>query len=275
MFLFYTNLYAGLIAVVCAGFTADVFAMQLDIFLYLFIFFSTLFVYSFDRTKEFSIADQINSPVRTAFLKRFRKLIFTITWISFVIGLALFFFLNRASMYAAGFAGIFTIIYFFLPSIMKKNLFIQGAMKPFVLGITWTIITVGLPVLHSRTEADRHLLFFALSMFLLFTTAGLWFDFRDRRGDSRDQKGNSANFISEKKFLIMIALISLSNLMIASIYIKSIPLILLSGYYLFISIFYRELKVLHEGDERMYLVFIDLPLFFIPAAAQIVITLPY
>jgi len=269
MFLFHTNLYAALIALACAALSADTFSLQVGYKFYAFIFFAALFVYNFDRLKKKSVSDRMNSPERMSFVNRYKKSVLILTSFSFLGGVIFFLHLNVPAMLVAAFTGAVTISYFLLPGEKnKKKSWIRGILKPVFLSLAWSVTTVILPFVFAEQKIESRAVLFFLSFFILFLVIGLWFDFKDRKGDMLEGKNNLANLLSQKNYLILIFVLIAFNLIFTSTVVKSLPLIMLSAYYLFHSIFYRELKILDGGDEKNYLLFIDLPIFLVPAATQ-------
>jgi hypothetical protein len=268
-FFFYTNLYAALIAVACTSLTSDTFNLKVDNKLYLFIFTSVLFVYNLDRLIAFPDGDQVNSPDRFTFLKKYKIPVLILTILSFITGIYFFPSRNFNTMAVVALTGLVSVIYILLSyGKFSAILWIRAIAKPILLSIAWILVTVFLPVLNSGKNLDLNIMPYSLSFLLLYMTTALWFDFKDRRGDLNIKKSNMANLISEKNFLFTILFLVALNLIFTSIFVKSLPLILLSGYYLFHSLFYRELKILDSYNEKMYLFFIDLPLLIVPAATQ-------
>lgn len=55
--------------------------------------------------------------------------------------------------------------------------------KAFIVSITWILVTVGLPFMHSNHAFDLHLIYFVMGRFFFILSLAILFDYRDRAID--------------------------------------------------------------------------------------------
>lgn len=116
--------------------------------------------------------------------KRVHQVLIVLSLIGIVISLFSF---TPAHMYVIGMLGLLTVLYSFplMPFATKKRLKDFGIVKIVVLTLTWTIITVWLPVAESGWDTDIWLVF--LRRFLFMGALCLAFDIRDVTNDESRQ----------------------------------------------------------------------------------------
>ena len=179
-FLLYSNLFVSLCVVALAIRTALVLDLNVDFSFYLFLFFSTLFTYNFQRlirfnNKEYSSKNVIWNKSNYNFSK-------TICLISFLISSTFIFSLNLNSLYLLFPLFIVSILYP-LKLFSKLSLREVPFLKIFLISIVWTFATTLVVVSESNSPFSFELMPLLLDRFLFVMAITIPFDIRDLKLD--------------------------------------------------------------------------------------------
>lgn len=280
-FLIFFNFHISCIPIVWSYWVSDNFKIELSLTYYIFLFFSTQFVYTYDRFIFRDPADPINFPERTQFNLSLNK--FGIFWflLSFTGTLITVIWLSIENWILFISLAFLTLSYLLLKSIEFDER-IKGYLKIFILSTVWSSILIISPIAQKiklinfdtvnmnfkfafKRELDlnfRNFFYLFFYTFLLFNLLSIYFDKRDQLGDIQTNKPNIHKFISEKKFHLIIIILPLI-LLIMNLFIYEISIFYLIGIYYLIIYKIITSSTLNKKNIS-YDLLLDLPLLVFP-----------
>ena len=277
-FFVYTNLHIGILATSLAWSNSVLLASPNQSLL-LFIFFSTILIYNMDRLISFQ-SDFINSPSRSSFITRHVIFIKIIICLSVVIILLLTIYFNSFFRIIVFFLFMLTVSYLFLfngeisnrrnlsgfPG--RNSLKIQSArkesyfgsiswsdkkisfMKPVLLAFVWASATIILPIIHSGKQISLAATGLFLIRYIEYLVNGIFFDFKDLSGDSKNYKKNI--FLDFKPDLVFqwtaLLLIIETGFILGFVFFRILPFVIISDllivfFYLFLLLNIWNIKL--------------------------------
>lgn len=182
-FLLYSNLFVSLCVVALAIRTALVLDLNVDSSFFIFIFFSTLFTYNFQRLTRFKYKEYSSKNV--IWNKSNYNISKIICLISFLISFVFIFSLNQTSLYLL--IPLFIVSFLYpLKLFSKLSLREIPFLKIFLISIVWTLTTTLLVVIESNSSLSFKLMPLLLDRFLFVLAITIPFDIRDLKLDKSD-----------------------------------------------------------------------------------------
>lgn len=183
--LLYSNIFIGLCAVALA-FTNQL-TVEGDFYLdqtCWFIFFSTIFTYSFLKFR--GPGDNVQGNYHQNWAAEYPQLSRNLLLISGIATTAFFFRLSREQQLIVGVLAFITCFYGFVPIPFlqsKKKLRNFGLLKTIFVGLVWSVTTVAVPLAGLGVGGET-LAFLLLRRFLFVMALTLIFEIKDMAGDS-------------------------------------------------------------------------------------------
>ncbi len=209
-FLIYSNIWISLGAVCFTAFYFESFQLPFDWNFFLFIFFATLFTYNFQRIVKLRFKNHSLSGPRLTWLQTNRRLIISITILSFIA--SLFFGVRYVweTWVIISAISVFSFFYIWKIPFSDYNLRSIPMLKIYLVSLTWILTTVLLPdILFREGQMDSRFLIFTAATFLFILSITIPFDIRDIYKDEAAKKTipqligvNSSKLLSMFLFLV-------------------------------------------------------------------------
>lgn len=148
-----------------------------------FIFFSTIFTYSYFKFR--SANGNFTGTSHRAWAMQYPQLSRNILLISLLATTCFFFLLKRDMQLLVILLALVTVFYGFLPipfTSPKKKLREYGLAKTLFVALVWTVTTVAIPLVDSGVT-ESMFIFLLLRRFLFITALILIFEIKDMKGD--------------------------------------------------------------------------------------------
>lgn len=223
---------------------------------YLFIFTSTLLIYTLHRHLAAQKFEQISSLKRYTFVNKHTRL----TWILLVTCLVIsgytFFLLQPTNQFAMIICGILSVGYV-LPLIANSRLRDIGVLKIFLISIVWGVLP-GLGFLERDGLTTQSLMIMLEHVAFIFALT-IPFDIRDRDLDRGAQVSNLANQLGLTTSMAWMVFILLLSVILASInfMIGTYNLEIVGTQVLFYALVLYACYKAQDRDELYYLLYLD------------------
>jgi len=139
------------------------------------VFFGTVFSYNFIKYAQV-IAKKKE-------LTRFLKSILALSFVSFVIAVISFFFLNLKAQLLTVFFGFLCVLYVIPLAKSKTNLRNYAGIKIYIVSLCWAGVTTLLPIVNADQTIENDILFKFLQRFILTLILILIFEINDLKYD--------------------------------------------------------------------------------------------
>jgi hypothetical protein len=197
-YVLFGNIYIAICAVMLCMHTNISFNLELDPFLLVFIFFSTISSYDLHSIYH---AQPISESKRIDWIRSNKKALIYSFVISIIAALFTLLWIIEIWYWAIPIA-ILTFLYS-LPRIFPKSgkplKFIQ-LYKAFYLAFVWTLVTVFLPYYQGKAGINMQLLIFFITRYLFILQVCLLFDYRDKYLLLPKNRLSILKFINDKNF---------------------------------------------------------------------------
>jgi len=235
-FFLYTNVFVSICVVALSQSTAIICGIENSGML-LFVFFSTLFSYNFQRLIRFN--NHTNSSRQLIWIqnnKNFvRSLTFFALFFSIIYGLKLSF--NSLIFLLLPFC--FSIFYPFKIKLFNTIFTIREIpyLKLFLISITWSMVTVGLVVIEGQLAITNDIILLFLSRLFFVLAITIPFDIRDLSFDSLSMKtipqifGVKKSIYLSLSFLVIFEILSILSFVISDFHFSLLVALLLSSLY--------------------------------------------
>ncbi len=183
-FILYSNIFIGVCALALA-FTNQV-AMEGDIHFnhtYWFVFFSTMFTYSFLKFRR--VGEGPSDTSHRTWAQENLQLSKNILVITLVATVSFFFMLSHQQQIIVGVLAVVTLFYGFvdIPFLKpSRKLRDFGLLKTFFVALVWSVTTVIVPLSNTFVESDM-LVFLFLRRFLFVMALTIVFEIKDLKSD--------------------------------------------------------------------------------------------
>ena len=156
------------------GLSTEIILASYNFQISIFLFFSTLFIYNFQRVVRLKIGDQ---HMRKEWFYKNKVVVYVLMLLSLVISGYYFSLFNFSTQFAIFFI---TILSLFYPFFLRKVPFI----KIFLISIVWTIGTTVLLVLENKLIFSEEVILNIIARFLFVFAITIPFDIRDIKYDT-------------------------------------------------------------------------------------------
>jgi len=230
--------------------------LQTDLTSCVFIFTSTLLIYTLHRHLAARKFDSITSIERYTFVNNHSRLSYVALALCATLSTYTFFLLPGSSQYAMAMCGLISLGYV-LPLIAKSRLRDIGVFKIFAISIVWGVLpslgyieSEGLSVRSAIILMEHFVFVFALT---------IPFDIRDSDLDEGAQVSNLANQIglASSKSLIGILLVLSLSLAFTNFMLDSYSLELMLMHIIFYSVVFYLCNKSVDKNELYYAFFLD------------------
>lgn len=183
-FILYSNIFIGLCALALA--LTNQVTVEGEIHFnntYLFVFFSTLFTYSFLKFRR--TGEVTHNTSHRKWAQDNLQLSKNILVITLVATVSFFFMLNSQQQIIVGVLALVTLFYGFvdIPLLKSaKKLRDFGLLKTFFVALVWSVTTVAVPLSSTFVETDM-LIFLLLRRFLFVMALTIVFEIKDLKSD--------------------------------------------------------------------------------------------
>lgn len=193
-FLIFSNIFVSLCAASLVSATKIILQVSTGFYLETFVFFSSLAVYNFQRIVLPDTKEIFFLSIRHKWIRRNRKLLSFLTAISVIISAFIFLFYFNSQIKSIILLLPFVLITFWyaldiqqiLPFLKRKfkKLRTIPYLKILLIAITWTAITVWLPIVEYKIDVSTvYLLIMSTERVLFIFAITLPFDIRDMKQD--------------------------------------------------------------------------------------------
>ena len=175
-----------------------------------FAFFSTIASYNFIRLYKVSEIQNLTFQ----FIKQYKKIILSLTFLSLIIVIYLSFFLKFTTLLVLFPFGLFTLFYVVPFPVKKDNSLVLrniAFIKLFLIAISWAGVTVLVPLINYDIELQHNEVVVFIQRFLFVVVITIPFDIRDVNFDAINLKTIPQTFGIQKSkvfglFLLMLFL---------------------------------------------------------------------
>jgi hypothetical protein len=267
MIFYFANFHISFAVVLLSAIVLRAQGLGYDSAYFVFIYFSSLFIYNIDRYYNVSKEDRINCPGRSAFHLRNRKVVLATLLVALLAMLGTSWALKGGTFLILIACVIVTFLYLLVIQLRDSTFlsWLIAVLKIVLLAGVWTVVVGIAPIVQSGAAVELRSLHLTplLTLFLIFVVNAMWFDLRDRDGDALSGKGNLANLISDRLYFIIMIACSLLAL-IHSVIFGFRSLAFISVLYLLIGLPWALRGSYGGRGERFYYHIIDLPLIVFP-----------
>lgn len=251
-FLLFGNIYIALGAFFLSQSTIIELKLNLDISYSILVFFSTLFIYNFQRIFYKAPTNNESISVRRKWISKNQKKIIALTILGIIgTSVGLFYVNIKAILYLLPLC-ILSIGYFF-PSIQLRKFTL---LKIFILVTVWTATCYIIPVLLSTKVFTMQHLVYIFSGFFFMTAICLPFDNRDIEIDKKENIQTFAVLFGSRRVNLIAFLFSLLYLLLLII-TKADTIIIVINLIVFLACTVFILKNNNPRNEYYYIAGID------------------
>ncbi len=252
----YGHLHISLCAVLLFVGGYHLVGQQPDLSSCLFVFTSTLLVYTLHRHLAANKFYSITSIKRYTFVNNHSRLSWMAIAICTIISIFTFFLLQRSSQYAMIICGLLSLGYV-LPLIAKSRIRDIGILKIFAISIVWGVLPF-LGYLEVEGLSIRSIILLIEHFAFVFALT-IPFDIRDSDLDDGAQVSNLANQIGlsvSKMWMVLLVLLALA-LAIVSFVLGTYSLVLMLAHVLFYAVVLYSCYQADEREELYFMLYLD------------------
>lgn len=195
-FLLFSNLFVAFSATCLTISSCLLLDLRIFFFLLVFVFSSTLFSYNFSRLYTILKTEITAVPDRIKWGRSNKKVLFVLMGLSLLMTLVSYYYLKREVQYLALVLGGVSILYT-LP-IKRLRLREFGLIKILTIGLSWSLVTVLMPVLNEM-EFELKNLILIVGNVLYIIAITIPFDIRDMNADIKANIKTLPHYIGIEK----------------------------------------------------------------------------